>query len=94
MQIKELHFQRIEQHQTRLAIEEDILLAAKTDIGRISVLDRMTGYGYRDIETGFTDADGKFWLASGQFDIREYPELPIEDAIALIKQRANECRGV
>ena len=67
MQIKDLNFQRIEQRQTLLNGEADILFAAKTDLGRITVLDRMTGYGHRDTETGFKDADGKFWLASGQF---------------------------
>jgi hypothetical protein len=91
MQIKDLNFQRIEQRQTLLDGEADILFAAKTDLGGITVLDRMTGYGHRDTETGFKDADGEFWLASGQFDIRAYPELPVEDAITLIKERANEC---
>jgi len=50
--------------------------------GYISILDRMTGYGYRDIETGFRDSyamnsRGKenygknFWLASGDHDLRD-----------------------
>lgn len=60
---------------------------------RISVLDRLTGYsGYvRDIETGFKDIYGNFWLASCEFDIREYPELTLDEAIALIKKNANTC---
>lgn len=58
---------------------------------RITVLDRLTGYGYnvRDIETGYRDEEGNFWLASGGFDIRDYPELSREEAILKIKQNAN-----
>jgi hypothetical protein len=61
---------------------------------RITVLDRMTGFGWRDIETGYRDIEGKFWLASGDFDIRDYPELTITEAIAFIKKNANNCIGV
>jgi len=51
--------------------------------GRLTVLDRLTGYsGYvRDIETGYRDEKGEFYCASGGFDIRDYPELTIEEAI-------------
>ena len=65
--------------------------------GKITVLDRLTGWGdgtIRDIETGFKDETGKFWLASGDFDIRNHPELSIDDAISLIKDNANTCVGV
>ena len=60
---------------------------------RITVLDRLTGYGHgvRDIETGYRDEDGNFWLASGGFDIRDCTELTIEEAILKIKQNANWC---
>jgi hypothetical protein len=64
---------------------------------RITVLDRLTGCGegdIRDIETGYKDKDGKFWLASGRFDIREFPELTIEEAISKIKSNANNCIGI
>jgi len=73
--------------------DSDILFTAHTEYGRITILDRMTGYGngMRDIETGFTEGDGKFWLASGRFDIREYPELSVEEAIEKIKANANTC---
>ena len=62
---------------------------------RITVLDRLTGYGYgvRDIETGYRDEEGNFWLASGGFDIRDYPELSREEAILKIRQNANTCVG-
>jgi len=62
---------------------------------RITVLDRLTGYsGYiRDIETGYRDINNKFWLASGNFDIRDYPELTIVEAIEKIKKNSNTCTG-
>lgn len=72
----------------------DMLHIAAIDNGYISVLDRMTGFGYRDIETGYRDKDGLFWLASGNFDIREYPDYTVEEAIELIKVNANNCKGI
>ena len=59
--------------------------------GSITVLDRMTGSGWRDVETGFRDPDGLFWLASGDFDITDFPDLSISEAIELIKENANTC---
>jgi len=76
---------------------EDTIFIAYTDIGRFTVLDRLTGYGegnYRDIETGYKDNEGKFWLASGQFDIRKYPDTTIIKASEYIKKLANTCIGV
>lgn len=75
--------------------------------GRISIVDRRTGFGHRDIETGFRDtwamnARGKgnygknFWLASGQFDIRHYVPvdgLSFDEAVEQIKLYANTCIG-
>lgn len=62
---------------------------------RLTVLDRLTGYscGIRDVESGYRDAVGTFWLASGGVDIRQYPELTVEEAIALVKRLANTCIG-
>ena len=59
--------------------------------GSITVVDRMTGFGWRDVETGFRDPDGLFWLASGNFDITGFPDLSISEAIELIKENANTC---
>jgi hypothetical protein len=75
---------------------EDVIYTSRTELGRITVLDRLTGFGYdiRDIETGYKDNDGKFWLASGGFDIRRFPNLPIEQAIKMIKEESNTCEGV
>ena len=72
---------------------EDKIYFATTEYGVISVLNRMTGWanGGRDTETGFRDMDGKFCLASGMFDIRDFGEETIEDAIELIKNKANNC---
>lgn len=75
--------------------EDDTLYATRLeDGGRITVLDRMTGFGYRDIETGYRDPEGKFWLASGRNDIRDREDLTIEEAIDWIKLHANNCIGV
>jgi hypothetical protein len=73
--------------------EQNKIYFSTTEFGVISVLDRLTGWGggVRDIETGFTDLDKKFWLASGRFDIRCHENESIEDAIELIKQNANTC---
>ena len=94
MRVKDLDFKK----EIRMD-GEDILYLAYADLGRITVLDRMTGFGgpmggVRDIETGFKDLDGKFWLASGNFDIRRYPEMEIPEAIELIKKSANLCIGL
>ena len=89
MRVKDLDFKK----EIRMD-GEDIYYFVYTDFGRISVLDRLTGFGWRDIETGFKDLNGKFWLASGNFDIRRYPEMEIPEAIELIKKSANNCIDV
>lgn len=63
--------------------------------GRISVLDRMTGFGWRDIETGYRSPCGGFWLASGGHDIRKHlHELADHDAMERwVIERANTCTG-
>lgn len=63
--------------------------------GAITVLDRMTGFGYRDIETGYRSPCGQFWLASGNVDIREHlSEFNTEEQmIQFVIERANNCTG-
>lgn len=63
------------------------------DGSRLTVLDRLTGFGggQRDIESGFKNFEKEFWLASGQFDIRSFPELTVAEAIAKVKANANTC---
>ena len=58
---------------------------------RITVLERLTGYGVRVIATEYRDESDNFRLVSGGFDIRDYPELSREEAILKIKQNANTC---
>lgn len=72
---------------------EDYLFGYNFDDQRITVLDRMTGFGYRDTETGYRDEEGKFWLASGGYDVRDCPEFTIQEAIAFVKHFANTCVG-
>lgn len=72
-------------------------VAFHSNIGSITVLDRMTGFtgmdghGMRDVETGYRDKDGNFWLASGRFDIRDLNPKTVGEAIDLIKKNANNC---
>jgi hypothetical protein len=74
---------------------EDTRYSALIEDGsRLTVLDRMTGFGYRDIETGYRDSANKFWLASGRKDIRVHPELTISEAVEWVKEHANTCVGV
>ena len=89
MKVKDLEFEI-----TEYCDVEDTLFSVNGDYGRITVLDRMTGFGYPDIETGFKNPEGLFWLASGYFDIRNFPDLTIEEAIEKIKKNANTCDGV
>ena len=71
----------------------DVTQALHTNLGSITILDRMTGYGYREVETGYRDKEGKFWLASGNFDIMTYGFNNIGDMISAIKSNANTCVG-
>ena len=87
MKIKDLHFYQEGQ------AENDKLYLAYYCGYRITVLDRLTGFGWRDTETGLrdyrlNDEDG-FWLASGNFDIRDFGDWDIEKAVEKIKENAN-----
>lgn len=88
--VSELEFEEFNVH------ESNTLHAVYVNGGeRITVLDRETGWGggIRDTETGFTDAEGKFWLVTGMFDIRDFPEMTVPEAIQHIKDNANTCVG-
>jgi len=75
--------------------EEDHLKYANTTVGRFTVLSRMTGFGYRDIESGYRDNEGLFWLASGYVDIvYDCSDKTVAEAIDYIKGLANICVGV
>jgi hypothetical protein len=74
--------------------ECNVQYALHTNLGSLTVLDRMTGFGHRDTETGFREPDGLFWLASGNFDVRDSDSKTIGDAIEWVKKHANNCRGI
>lgn len=65
--------------------------------GRITVLHRLTGYGHDvwDTETAYRSPCGQFWLASGDWDIRDHlAEFDSEEGmIAWVMDRANNCTG-
>ena len=73
--------------------DRDFQVALHTNIGSLTVLDRMTGFGngLRDTETGYRDIEGNFWLASGNKDVRESGAKTIGEAIAWVKKNANTC---
>jgi hypothetical protein len=64
--------------------------ALHTDIGSLTVLDRMTGFGFRVTETGFRSPDGGWWLASGNHDVRFSGAKTLGQAIDWVK---NNCQG-
>lgn len=73
--------------------ECNVQYALHTNLGSLTVLDRLTGFGYRDTETGYRAPDGKFWLASGGYDVRNSGVSTISEAIEWVKKYANNCRG-
>lgn len=96
--ITEKNFHKVKMPDMRREEKErdpEIQFAFHCSLGSITVLDRMKGYGFgiRDIETGFRDVDGKFWLASGMFDVRDHMPMKFSDAVAMIKKNANNCIG-
>lgn len=88
---------RISFSQPEVVFQNDTVVRAFLPTGWIvSVLDRMTGFGYRDTETGLLClGTGRFWLASGHFDIRNHlHEVSSEDELVeLIQRNANTCLG-
>jgi len=65
--------------------------AFHSNLGSLTVVDRMTGFGWRDIESGYRAIDGKFWLASGHIDVRFSKCKTVGEAIEYVKQYANTC---
>jgi hypothetical protein len=66
-----------------------------TDAGTFTVLERQeTGhYPYTgDVETGYRDNDGFFWLASGGVDVRTGCRT-FGDAVKMVEQLANVVAG-
>lgn len=55
-----------------------------TNLGTFTVLSRMTGFGYREIESSWRDTEDTFWLAIG-YDVRKSGAKTIAEAIQYIK---------
>jgi len=74
-------------------LDDDAQVAFHSELGSITVLDRMTGFsgGIRDIETGYFDKEKRFWLASGNCDVRNSGAATVGEAIEWIKKFANNC---
>ena len=89
----ETPFASLEFHGCPKVSEEDFQRALHTNMGSLTVLDRLTGFGYRDIETGFRDPSGEFWLASGLCDVILAGPETMQDAIDWVKKNANTCVG-
>lgn len=73
--------------------DREYQVAFHSNLGSLTVLDRRTGFGWRDTETGYRCPDGKFWLASGMFDVRKSEAKTIGEAIEWVKKNANNCIG-
>ena len=71
--------------------ETDKSFALHTNLGSLTVVDRMTGFGWRDVESGYRAPNGDFWLASGNNDVRYSNAKTIGEAIRWVKNRANTC---
>ena len=84
----------LEFHQVLPSFEDDPQYALHTNLGTLTVVNRITGFGCSDIETGYRSPDGKFWLASGDYDVRDLASATIGEAIQWVKERANNCKGI
>jgi hypothetical protein len=64
---------------------DEKLWTANTHLGRITILYRDMGIELgHNYETGFRDLNGGWFLRQDFFDIRRFPALTIEQAIAKI----------
>lgn len=63
--------------------------------GVITVVERLTGFGWWDVETGYRSPCGQFWLAAGDQDIRDHlSDFDSEDGMCQwVIDRANVCNG-
>ena len=81
-------------HSVPNQLEGDSQWALHTNLGSLTVLHRLTGFGFWDTETGYRDTDRKFWLASGDCDVRYSGVKTMQEMIDWVKERANTCVGV
>ena len=87
----DLFHEIIEKNDPIFSYDNNYQWAFHSDIGSLTVLDRRTGFGWRDIESGFRDKEGKFWLASGNCDVRSSECKTVGEAIEWVKSNANTC---
>lgn len=78
-------------HTPDYTFETDISLALHTNLGSLTTVDRMTGFGWRDIESGYRAPNGDFWLASGGYNVVNSGVLTVGEAIAWVKNNSNTC---
>jgi len=80
-------------HEWKHNTYDEYQLILHTNLGSLTVLDRQTGFGpgIRDVETGFRDPDGKFWLASGGINVIASGCKTVGEAIDYVKAHANTC---
>ena len=78
-------------HEVKEVTGEEKHFAFHSNLGSLTVLDRMTGFGWRDIESGYRSKTDDFWLATGNIDIRESGCMTVGEAIDYVKAQANTC---
>jgi hypothetical protein len=78
-------------HMPEFQAEDGENFAFHTNLGSLTVVDRMTGFGWRDVESGYRAPDGQFWIASGDIDVRFSDCKTVGEAIAYVKRYANTC---
>lgn len=88
-----LEFHEVKDENAVSDYERNYQSALHTNLGSLTVLNRRTGFGWRDTETGYRDEEGRFWLASGDYDVRLSGSETLGEAIQWVKNRANNCRG-
>ena len=85
--ITDTHFEPVESP----CPEDNQQVAFHSDLGSLTVLRRMTGFGWWDTETGFRDTHGNFWLASGNMDVRSIAPVSFATMVDWVKANADTC---
>ena len=76
-------------HKVKEVTSEEEQFAFHSNLGSLTVLDRLTGFGWRDVESGYRAKNGDFWLASGNIDVRKSGCKTVSEAIEYVKSHAN-----
>ena len=66
--------------------------ALHTNLGSLTVVDRVTGFGWRDVESGYRNKEGLFWLASGHVNVMYSKAGTVGEAIDYVIAMSNACR--